>query len=90
MTDDSVQVLTGFALEHLVPDEVKGQFDADSPLLEWGILDSLRTAMLLNFIRRELGVAVPPSRIDPVDFASIRRIAMLVADVRAAGLGSEC
>jgi acyl carrier protein len=88
MSGDAVQVLTRFARERLVPDDVKDRFDADSPLLEWGILDSLRTAMLLNFVRRELGVVVPASRIEPARFSSIRRIAGLVAELRQAGPGT--
>ncbi|MGK5533263.1 phosphopantetheine-binding protein, partial [Streptomyces sp. URMC 129] len=55
-----------------------GGVDADTPLLEWGILNSMNTAKLLTFVREELGVEVPVTRITGRDFGSLRAITDLV------------
>jgi len=76
-TDDAA-ALTAFIRERLVPRELQDRFDETSPLLEWGVLDSISTAVLLGFIRRELGVIVPAAQIEPANFADARSVAAMV------------
>lgn len=81
MSEDDVRVaLTTFIKQNLVPDEPY-DIDEDTPLLERGILDSLKTAMLLNYVRDGLGAPVPPYLIDSVNFRSVRTIAALVSNL---------
>lgn len=47
-------------------------------LLEGGLLDSLRTAKLLNFIRLEFGVTVPAGAIEFRHFRDARSVAAMV------------
>ncbi len=50
----------------------------DSPLLEWGVLNSMNTARLLTFIRDELDVVVPPTHITGRHFRSLNAVTDLV------------
>ena len=50
----------------------------DTPLLEWGVLNSMNTARLLTFIREELGVTVPPASITGRHFKDLNSVCALV------------
>jgi acyl carrier protein len=78
-TAGDMAALTAFIRDRLVPFELRDSFDETSPLLGWGVLDSLSTAILLGFIRRELGVSVPAAQIKPANFTDARSVAAMVA-----------
>ncbi|MEV4289381.1 phosphopantetheine-binding protein [Nonomuraea bangladeshensis] len=79
--------LVAFVQENLVPDDVELEVDETTPLLLSGLLDSLRTARLLNFIRRELGVPVPAARLDPDNFKDVATIVALIRELESAKIG---
>ena len=54
------------------------QLAGDTPLLQWGVLNSMNTARLLTFIREELGVTVPPASITGRHFRDLNSISSLV------------
>ncbi|WP_223732859.1 acyl carrier protein [Streptomyces purpurogeneiscleroticus] len=54
------------------------ELTGDTPLLEWGVLTSMNTTLLLTFIRTELGVNVPPLYMTGGHFADIDSIADMV------------
>ena len=60
------------------------QVDETTPLMEAGILNSLRTAMLLNHLRDGLGAPVPAACITAEHFRDVRSIAALVRNLTAA------
>jgi clorobiocin biosynthesis protein CloN5 len=76
--NDFAQRLVGFVRENLLPADSTIELDEQTPLLEAGILDSLKTAILLNYIRDELGVHVSPALIDTRNFANVRSLAAMV------------
>lgn len=51
-----------------------GELDEHTPLLEWGVLDSLNTTIFLNFIRDEFGVTVPAASVTASNFRDVRSI----------------
>lgn len=55
-----------------------GELQDTSPLLEWGVLNSLNTVRLVGYIRDELGVKVPPVAVNGSNFRDVRSIATLV------------
>ncbi|MGA4993782.1 phosphopantetheine-binding protein [Nonomuraea bangladeshensis] len=79
--------LVAFVQENLVPDDVELEVDETTPLLLSGLLDSLRTARLLNFIRRELGVPVPAAKLDPDNFKDVATIVALIRELESAKIG---
>lgn len=72
--------ITAFIQENCL-DDLDLVIDSDTPLLELGILDSLKTAMLLNYIRDTLNTPIPPERLSAGHFRSPRDIAAMVEDV---------
>ncbi|MEV5543658.1 acyl carrier protein [Saccharopolyspora shandongensis] len=70
-----------FVGEEFLSESERADLDEETPLLEAGILDSLRVAVLLNFIREELGVNVPLARLDMRNFADIATLAAMLADL---------
>ncbi|MFD2415051.1 acyl carrier protein [Amycolatopsis pigmentata] len=64
---------TGLPPERITP---------DSPLLEWGVLDSVRTARLLAHLRDDLGTRVPPTHMTAQHFATLRAVADLVLSLQ--------
>jgi acyl carrier protein len=60
------------------------QLDMSTPLLEWGVLNSLNTVQLLTFIRDEFDVHVPPTAISASGFKDVGSITALVTDLAGA------
>jgi acyl carrier protein len=81
--DDVTTRLIAYITENLLPADLAEPIDETSPLLEMGILDSLKTAMLLNFIREGLGVKIPALKIEFQNFKDVRSIAAMVGELRA-------
>jgi acyl carrier protein len=52
--------------------------DPDTPLLEWGILNSVSTVQLIGFIRERFGVDVPPEEVAGANFRDLRSITRLL------------
>lgn len=57
---------------------------SQSPLLEWGVLTSMNTALLLTHVREAYGVDVPPTAITAKHLRDTDSIAALVRDLAAA------
>ncbi|WP_173152388.1 acyl carrier protein [Phytohabitans suffuscus] len=82
--DQTLRKLVTFIDETLCPQEMEEPIRPDTPLLELGILDSLKTAILLNFIRDALGVVVPPKDLSARNFKNPAAIAAMVDQLSAA------
>lgn len=62
----------------------KNELNETTPLLEWGILTSMNTVQLINFVRENFSVTVPPERINGRDFKNASSIAAMVLDLSGA------
>lgn len=67
--------LLKFIKERFLDGDPQGEIDRTSPLNEWGILNSLNSAILLNHIHNDLAASVSLERIDPRAFSSVSSIA---------------
>jgi clorobiocin biosynthesis protein CloN5 len=76
----SAKILSFVRSEFLAGDP-QSELTEDSPLLEWGVLNSLNTALLLTYIREEYGAFVPPARINARDMKNVRVITAMVAEL---------
>jgi acyl carrier protein len=74
---------TAATLRQYIIDEIlegDGQdLDVRTPLLEWGILNSMEMVRLLAFIGREFRVEIAPGEVTPDHFRNIEEIVALVA-----------
>lgn len=85
MIDDKVsERLLDFIRESFLDDDVKSELEEGTPLLDWGILNSMNIAILLNFIRSDLGYRVSPADIRSQNFRSVKDIASMILDMAAA------
>ncbi|MDQ2957166.1 MAG: acyl carrier protein [Actinomycetota bacterium] len=78
MNDDVTERIEHFVRSRFLDDSEDQTLTATSPLLEWGILTSMNTAILLTFIRENFGVAVPPMAITSRNFCDLQSIGQLV------------
>ncbi|MCL2555088.1 MAG: acyl carrier protein [Actinomycetia bacterium] len=76
--------LTAFIRESFLAGDPNGELEDTTPLLEWGVLDSLKVAMLLNFLRGELGVVVPFGKMSGPNFRDVNHIVALVLELSPA------
>jgi len=73
------------ALTRFVSDEILAGEETvaeDTPLLEWGVIDSLSMMSLLTFIDQEMGIQVPDEEVRPEYFASVGQLADLLVTLR--------
>lgn len=86
MTDSPYgAALLEFVRTEFMSDQDRASLTLDTPLLESGVLDSLRVAVLLSYVRDQLGVHVPLSKMDARNFATVRQISV-VLDEAAVGV----
>ncbi len=74
------------AVKGYVEDSVlkgQGEVEGDTPLLEWGILDSLSVARLGNFVEKRFEVILPTGSAVGERFHSLDSICEFVTELRA-------
>lgn len=54
--------------------------DETTPLLEWGIMNSLEIVRLLSFIRKQFAVDIPADKLVADSFTSVSAVADLVLE----------
>jgi acyl carrier protein len=79
-----VAELADYVRTELLGDDRSTEVAPDTPLLEWGILNSMNTARLLTHIREKHGVNVPPTYLVGNNFRDLSRIADMVVQLSAA------
>ncbi|KUN95713.1 hypothetical protein [Streptomyces caeruleatus] len=79
--EDYVSALVTFIGEEFLQGDDRDRLNDVSPLMESGVLDSLRVALLLTYIRDELGLYVSPAKIDIDHFKDIRTIAGMLHEL---------
>ncbi|MEW9531794.1 acyl carrier protein [Microbispora sp. NPDC049125] len=77
------QRLVDYIQENLVLEGDDIKVDETTPLLVSGLLDSLRTARLLNFLRRDVGVRIPATKLDPENFKDVLTIVAMVRELES-------
>ena len=79
-----MSVLMDYIQDRLLDGDQSVGLTTETPLLEWGILNSIETARLVSHIRHEFGVRVPPSHMVSKHFGSVESIADLVGSLQEA------
>jgi peptidyl carrier protein len=88
LNDDVSERIEHFVRQRFLDDSEDQTLTATSPLLEWGILTSMNTAILLTFIRDAFGVAVPPMSITAGNFRDLQSISAMVRNLLPAAQAS--
>lgn len=74
--------LQDFIVDKLLDGDA-GELDEHTPLLEWGVIDSIAMVALLDFIKTQLGAEIPDDKVSPRHFATITALARLVSETLA-------
>lgn len=82
MSSDEISAkVTAYIKQRFLNGDESKELEDTTPLLEWGVLNSMNTALLLMYIRDELGVVVPPTGIVADNFKNIESITRMVVDL---------
>ncbi|MBL1103059.1 acyl carrier protein [Streptomyces sp. 5-8] len=81
--DEVTPRIRTFIAESFLDGDPKGELTESTPLLEWEVLNSMNSALLLNFLREELRVEVPLASINAANFRDITSISKLVSGLTA-------
>ena len=57
--------------------------DDSTPLLEWGIINSMEIARMVSFIESRFQMVIPEDKISPEYFMSLSAISDLVTEISA-------
>jgi acyl carrier protein len=87
--DAVVKELTRYIQDELLNGDRSAGLTTETPLLGWGILNSIDTARLVGLIREQFGVRVPPVQIVEKHFKNIECIADLVVSLSETGAQTE-
>ncbi len=77
-----LDTLRGYVNERILQDPTV-VIQPDTPLLEWGILNSITTVQLIGFIRERFQVDVPPEELAGRNFKDLHSIAQLLTQLDA-------
>jgi clorobiocin biosynthesis protein CloN5 len=72
--------LTEFIEQEILQSDHAG-VEPCTPLLEWGILNSLSTAQLLAYIRERFQLFLPPERIVGANFKNLNALTDLIIEL---------
>lgn len=82
MTNGEISLrLLEFIRENFLSGDLKSEVNESTPLLDWGVLNSMNLATLLNFIRADLGCPVPVANINTQNFKSVNDITLMVIEL---------
>jgi len=76
------QTLRSYIQRELMGGEAREVRD-DSPLLEWGVIESLKMVALLAFLEREYAVVVPEAEHMPENFQDVAALTRMVERLQA-------
>ena len=79
-----LESLRSYVTERILQDP-SVTIEPDTPLLEWGILNSISTAQLIGFIRERFQVDVPPEEVAGRHFKDLRSIGQLLTQLEGRG-----
>ncbi len=77
-----LDTLRSYVCERILQDP-SVTIEPETPLLEWGILNSISTVQLIGFIRERFQVNVPPEKVVGTNFKDLRSISELLAQLDA-------
>lgn len=86
--DEILLKLKTFIVDELLEGQDSG-LDAQTPLLEWGVLDSLSMVTLLAYIEENLKIKVPDNEVKPENFHSLEALTNLLVGLTSDNKAAE-
>jgi acyl carrier protein len=82
MWKEATDELRKYIVENILDGRDAGELTADSPLLEWGIIDSLTIVDIVEFAKTRFSVSLPASELHPANLESIGALTALMERFR--------
>lgn len=70
--------------ESFLSGDPEGELDKKTPLLAYGVLNSLNTAILIAHIREEFDIVVPLADVTAETFKTVDSLSSMLYEIRAA------
>jgi acyl carrier protein len=82
MWTEAANELRNYIVENLLDGRDAHELTAESPLLEWGIIDSLTIVDIVEFAKTRFSVSLPASELHPGNLETIGALVTLLERFR--------
>ena len=82
MWTEAAEELKAYIVNHILDGRDADELTLDSPLLEWGVIDSLTIVDLVDFVKTKFSIELPASELKPQNLQSIQTFAGLMERFR--------
>jgi acyl carrier protein len=82
MWQEAAEALKGYIVDAILEGKERDKLDFETPLLEWGIIDSLTVAGLVEFAKSRFLIDVPASELTPQNLETINSISAMLERLR--------
>ena len=82
MWKEATDELRKYIVDNILDGRDADELTADSPLLEWGIIDSLTIVDIVEFAKARFSVNLPASELHPANLESITALTALMERFR--------
>jgi acyl carrier protein len=89
MQSEVLEALKAYIIHEVLDGRDIG-LEATTPLLEWGIINSLEIVKVLNFIRNRFDVEVPAEKVVAEHFQDLDSLTNLVMEIAQESPASAC
>jgi acyl carrier protein len=83
MWNEAAEAVKGYIVDEVLEGKEADKLDFQTPLLEWGIIDSLTVAGLVEFAKSRFTIDVPASELTPENLETIGSISAMLERLRA-------
>lgn len=74
---DVIEIVQKYFVEQVLNEQDTG-LDASTPLLEWGLVNSIEIIRLLTFIQERFSIEIPASEMTASNFVTIGAVADMI------------
>jgi acyl carrier protein len=82
MWTEAAEELQKYIVEHILDGRDADELTLESPLLEWGIIDSLTIVDIVDFAKTRFSVNLPASELSPSNLETIGALTALMERFR--------
>jgi acyl carrier protein len=82
MWTEAAEELKTYIVNHILDGRDADELTLESPLLEWGVIDSLTIVDLVDFVKTRFSIELPAAELKPQNLESIQTFAKLMERFR--------
>lgn len=82
MWTEAAEELKTYIINHILDGRDANELTLDSPLLEWGVIDSLTIVDIVDFVKSRFSIDLPAAELKPQNLESIHTFANLMERFR--------